>query len=51
MPHATVYLEQEDRDKLDILREDERFEELPEVVKILIRLYFMWEEADGSDSP
>lgn len=45
MPHAIVYLDQDIYDRLDILRDSpEQFEDLPEEVKVLIRLFFMWEE-------
>lgn len=44
MPHALVYLEQNEYDRLAILKDSEEFEQLPEEVKVLIRLFFMWEE-------
>jgi hypothetical protein len=47
VPHATVYLEQEEYDRLGILADTpEEFDALPEPVKVLIRLFFMWEESD-----
>lgn len=47
MAHSIIYLDQDVRDRLEVLRDSEEFEDLPEEVKILIRLYFMWEDADG----
>lgn len=45
MSHALVYLEQEQRDQLEVIANTpEEIEALPECVQILIRLYFMWEE-------
>jgi hypothetical protein len=44
MPHALVYLEQNEYDRLSILKDSEEFDQLPEEVKVLIRLFFMWEE-------
>ena len=47
MAHAIVYLDEDVRDRLEVLMHDENFDELPEPLKILVRLFFMWEESDG----
>lgn len=47
MPQATVYLEEEDYDRLSILKDTpEEFDQLPPEVQTLIRLFFMWEGAE-----